>query len=377
MVRNTALICEFNPLHNGHRAILSHIKEKGDTVIAIMSGNFTQRSEAAVFDKYKRASAALASGADLVLELPFPWCCGSGEFFAGGAVSIASSLGIDTVTFGSESGDVSNVIRAADVIDSDAFAAELAKTDGAKTGAAVVYDKALSAFGISLGSNDKLGCEYVRAARRIGTDMEFNTFKRMELPHLYRSATELRRMLTDGEDVSDFIPAEALACYGSECDASNEYLALILYAYFRLFKPSSPVAFGSDGGALERLVNAAAASPSAKEFFSLAATKKFTDSRLRRTALYSLLGVSEEALRADPAFTVVLASNEKGRAFLSSVRRTRTVAVLTKPSDTSTLDEAALKQYELWTRADELYTLCLKNGVPSGEYLRKSPITKF
>ena len=82
MKRISAIICELNPLHEGHKHIFSAAKEKSDVLIAVMSGNFVQRGETAVYDKYKRARSVLSAGADLVLELPFPYSASSAEFFA-------------------------------------------------------------------------------------------------------------------------------------------------------------------------------------------------------------------------------------------------------------------------------------------------------
>ena len=87
------IICEFNPLHNGHEYLIKRSEELGATnVVCIMSGNFTQRGEFPITDKYSRAEMAIKGGADLVLELPFPWCGASAEYFASAAVSIAASF---------------------------------------------------------------------------------------------------------------------------------------------------------------------------------------------------------------------------------------------------------------------------------------------
>ena len=100
------IISEFNPLHNGHAYIIGKARELGaQSVTCVMSGNSTQRGELSVVNKYLRAEAALRGGADLVLELPYPWCSGSAESFAKAAISILSGV-CDTVIFGSECGDI-------------------------------------------------------------------------------------------------------------------------------------------------------------------------------------------------------------------------------------------------------------------------------
>ena len=118
------MICEFNPIHLGHKYILSKARESaGDDgcVIAVMSGNFCERCTPAVYDKYTRAHSAVLCGADIVLELPFPWCSSGVEDFALGGVYIAASLGADTLTFGSESGNAELIKTCADIKQSEEF----------------------------------------------------------------------------------------------------------------------------------------------------------------------------------------------------------------------------------------------------------------
>ena len=106
-MKTTAIICEYNPFHKGHKLQLDMVKSQGGLVVCIMSGSFVQRGTPAVFDKYARAEAAVREGADLVLELPFPYCCSAAEHFAFGGVGLANSLNsVDELLFGSECGDL-------------------------------------------------------------------------------------------------------------------------------------------------------------------------------------------------------------------------------------------------------------------------------
>jgi predicted nucleotidyltransferase len=106
-MKTTAVICEYNPFHRGHEYQINAIKNSGSYVVCIMSGGFVQRGGPALFDKFVRAEAAVRMGADLVVELPFPYCSSAAEFFAKGGVALADSLGlIDELCFGSESGDI-------------------------------------------------------------------------------------------------------------------------------------------------------------------------------------------------------------------------------------------------------------------------------
>lgn len=372
MARNTAIICEFNPLHNGHKAILSHAAEKGDTVIAIMSGNFTQRSECAVFDKYKRARLAVAMGADAVFELPFPWCSAGGEFFALGGVGVAAGLTLDSFIFGSETGNTDYVKRAAEILSTDEALTAIAGGEKGD-GVAVSADKFLETYGISLSSNDKLATEYMKAANKLNLSANFSAYKRMTVENLYKSATDIRKMIYSGEDFSSVVPEETLKLCGKVSDIREGALEEVIFNFFRICPSAPDNIFEASGGVSERLMKAAASAVSAGELFPLAATKKYTNSRLRRAALFTLLGVEKRDLTSPPPFTVLLAANEKGCKFLSEIKKTKKIEVLTKPSAYNLTNESEKRSYELWRRADELYSLCLRQGVKAGEYLRRSP----
>ncbi len=372
MAKDVALICEFNPLHNGHQAILEYAGSLGGRVIAVMSGNFTQRSIPASFDKYKRAEAALRCGADAVFELPFPWCSGGAEFFAAGAVAIAKGLALESFVFGSESGETSHVMKAVEVLESDEYSSALEEND-TSVGTAAAFDLALRKYGITLGSNDKLACEYVRAAGSLGMNADFHAYKRMTDEHSYRSATVLREMLSKGISAEAYIPEEAHGCLGYTADSDISVYEEIMFRHFRMMRNPEKGIFDAGGGVPERLIKAAGEASISSAFFKMAATKKYTYSRLRRAALYTFLGVTEADVRSTPQFTVLLAANKRGREFIASTKKSRGIGILTKPSDMSALPAEAGRQYELWSLADELYSLVLKNGVKKGEFLRRGP----
>ena len=106
------IVCEYNPFHNGHaRHITRALQEIGpdEGVVCVMSGDFVQRGEPAVYSKFARAEAACRGGADLVIELPLPWCLSSAEGFARGAVGLLGALGAEHLAFGSETGEVAEL----------------------------------------------------------------------------------------------------------------------------------------------------------------------------------------------------------------------------------------------------------------------------
>lgn len=380
MSAGSVIICEFNPLHKGHKYIIDCAgRLSNSTVIAVMSGNFTQRAESAVFDKYIRAEAAVKCGADLVLELPFPWCSAGAEFFAYGGVSIASSIMADMLVFGSESGNLDYIKEAARISESDAYS-EYVENMEPDAGAAVVHDMAMKNFGFDLGPNDKLAKEYIRNARLIGNEnLRYKAVKRVTVGNTsHKSAADIRKMIYDGclEDADKFIEEDAMQVYKLKENAlaDSDRLQEIEYLYFRFFSDDNyDNIFEASGGVGNRLSAAAKSIGNYSDFYISSATKKYTNSRLRRAALFSVMGVTKDMLLQRPLYTLVLAANERGREYLSSIRKKTDIAMINKPSDTSKLSYDALCQYKLASRADELYTLCRLDNVKADEFMRRGP----
>ncbi|MGL5963958.1 MAG: nucleotidyltransferase family protein, partial [Fusobacteriaceae bacterium] len=170
-MKAVGVVVEYNPFHNGHKYHLEKAKEatEADIVIAVMSGDFTQRGEVACIDRFKRAEMALLNGVDLIAELPIFYSSQSAEIFAKGAMNILSELGVDFVVFGSESGEIENIEKIAELEESDEFKSYLElymkKGDSYPTS----YSNALKDLGFnqSIKSNDILGIEYVKSEKSL------------------------------------------------------------------------------------------------------------------------------------------------------------------------------------------------------------------
>jgi len=212
-VNITGIICEYNPFHKGHAYQIAAAKEKSDApVVCVMSGNFVQRGDAAVFRKQVRAEAALMSGADLVLELPTPWAAGSVGHFACGAVHILASTGLPvTLCFGSESGDVAALERAAGILlsaDADALTGKyLEKGLSYAEAQQKAADELLGDESALLKTpNNLLGIEYLKAAKALNANITPLTVLRKGPAHNggeedgFASASLLRSMLFDDEE---------------------------------------------------------------------------------------------------------------------------------------------------------------------------------
>ena len=191
-----AIICEFNPLHTGHKRLIDYAKTLADKVVCIMSGNFTQRGLPACSDKYSRAKHAILAGADLVVELPTVFATASAENFAYGGVSIANKLGAECLVFGSECGNIEQLLKSIETMDD----CDTNKRIQQEVQKGVSYPKAVAlATGLELLSqpNNVLAIEYLRALKNSHSTITPITLKREDnynanQPQQYASSKALR-----------------------------------------------------------------------------------------------------------------------------------------------------------------------------------------
>lgn len=389
-VKSVGIICEYDPFHLGHERQIKIVRERDDSaaVVCLMSGNATQRGGFAVADKYTRAEAALSSGADAVLELPFPYSSGSAEFFAAASVCLLDALEIDELNFGSESGDIEELCRAAEILLDPSFEAEyVARLDkDSSCGTARAYAEtylAIAGRALTGGPNDILALNYIKAAMRSQSEIQLTTTKRVGsgfsetrlTENEFPSATAIRRALAekDFERAFSFMPKGSAQVYRRAAEqgvfpADASRLDAAILSFFRLCEPSELEGFAEAGGGVAaRLSSAARESVSIDEMLSRTATKRYTDARLRRAMLFCLLGVTPDDLRSTPSYTTLLAANRRGREFLSS-RRNCGIKIVTKPADAP-----ACRQRQLSEKLDSLFVQTLPKPLAADAFFRCSP----
>ena len=388
---NFGIICEFNPFHAGHKYLFDAARERGaKNIVCAMSGNAVQRGELAIFDKYIRAKGAIKSGADLVLELPFPWSSASAQYFAAAGVKALAPY-CDALIFGSECGDIDLLKKAAEYALTYKFIDELETRKMHGERAAEAYFSMLEKhLGTSLSSNDILGVEYIKAAKVCGANLEFYTVKRMgnayrdndihegEIP----SASAIRGALRGG-DVDELLRVKRYTdgsldeAILANCITDPALLERAVLMYFRLCEPSEISCYAeADGGVAERICSAARDGSDFESFWSAVRTKRYTDAKMCRAMLFSLARVKRELLEEYPEYLYLLAANENGRGLLSSVKKSgaeNMIPVVTKPAD-APRDSAQFKAEE---RLNAIFSLARKNASSVGDEYRKNAfITK-
>lgn len=394
-MKTIAIICEYNPFHRGHAAQIAVLRDRYPDcrIVCLMSGNFTQRGEPAILPLYDRAEMAIVCGADLVLELPQPWASGSAEYFAAGGVQIANRLGvIDMLAFGCETADMDLILHTAERLDSPAFAHALAADSAPGEGSAARIARVWRTLygddgGLLSQPNNLLAVQYCLALRRQNSSIRPLAMLRIgsgyretaltgELP----SATAVRQAILSGtapEELAAYLPPAAVSIIRRSMDAGRApvapaALAQAVLSYYRMADPDALAACASMRGGLNfRLCCAAHEAESWEAFQSLAATKVYTNSRIRRAVLHGMLGVKEADLTAAPSCTLLLAANANGRAILAEIRRKEGIPVVTKPADLCRF--ASPRELMLRRRADALYTLAMPKGRESGTFVRCTP----
>lgn len=402
-MRTAGIICEYNPFHSGHKRQIDILRSMGyDCIICVMSGNYTQRGELAIFDKYTRAEGAIYGGADLVVELPFPYSSFSAEGFANAGVHILASLGVDAISFGSECGDVSVLKQAANAITSPEFASVYNELQCGGMGSASAYFEAIRRLcgkDISLLSNDILGISYVAAIRKLNAKLDIIPIKREGAAYNdkelhsgeFPSASAIREKLKNSNDdiekvFSSHIPEISLKAL---VRAKNNGLGPVfavnvekeILSFFKLMTPAEIVSraamrscggehIAEDGcGILERVCRAAKDSNTINELLAASYNSKYTDARINRVILFSLLGVSDKLTHSLPEYTVLLGASECGRKFLSNVRKTSLINIVTKPADAP---ESSVQRM-IRESADIFYALAFPQNKAQDHFIKSHP----
>ena len=390
------ITAEYNPFHTGHAYQISALKAQlgpDTSVVAVMSGSWVQQGRPAVTDKWTRARMALNGGADLILELPTVWAAASAESFARGAVELLCRCGvIDTLCFGSETGELAPLLAAAECLDSPDYPEQLRKAleGGASFAAArqAAVEALIGPAGAALASpNNNLGVEYLRALRSLHSNIKPVTIRREGAAHNsldrtgegFRSATQLRQHLARGEweAVRPYVPAGNLDILQSAPLADPRLGERAVLACLRKMTAEDwaklPDA-GAGEGLPQRLERAGRQCRSLDDFFTLAKTRRYAMARLRRMALWAFLGLTAADVPAEPPSLRVLGFNARGRDVLKQMKTTAQLPILTKPAHARELDGPGRRLFELEAQCTDLYGLFLPQLPPPGQEWTRGPI---
>lgn len=371
-MKTMAVICEYNPFHNGHKYQLEeHKKELGvDAVICLMSGSFVQRGAPAIYDKWTRATDAIKNGADLVLELPVVYSAQSAQRFSQGAVNLLDCLGVvDFLSFGSECGDIEELTKCAELINSHKFHELLEQELKSGLSFPAARGKVLEKnypevdATLILSPNNILALEYINALKQIKSTIVPKTIKRNLQ---FASAATIREKMSSNEDVSELTPTQTRKPYNSAV-----FDSLVLYN----FRKESPIALQQICDMTEGLENkfkkASQTSTTCNELADAVKSKRYTRTRIDRIIVNSLLGTRDEDTKISPQYARVLAFNSIGQEILSRMKKTSSVPVITKVADANPTSSDFKLMLEKDILATDIYSVL--TGSEAGLDFKISP----
>lgn len=420
-MKTVGLITEYNPFHNGHLYHLEQSKEvtKSKYAVAVMSGNFLQRGEPALLDKWSRAQMAVDNGVDLVIELPTIYACQSAEYFSFGAISILDKLGIvNSISFGSESGDLEIIDFIANILveEPKAFVyslKELLKTGipfpDARTKALYEYidtEFHLKSFtkesikDILSNPNNILGVEYLKALKRLNSNITPFTINRIgshyndqKICGKISSATAIRKEISDSGSINGVKATLPNSSYEILNNFLHSYKSFNSMTNFNdiliyLLRTSSTKTLKEildiEEGLENRVIKCSSKYNNISEILDCIKTKRYTYTRLQRVLLHLLLGISGEAFLAlhkkGPQYIRVLGFNENGIKILNEAKKTSQIPIITKFSSYRKISNDFLRQMiELDKKATDIYYLGLDkyDGNKANLDFYKSPYVKL
>ena len=387
--KKVAVICEYNPFHEGHALLISRARElyPNCTVISIMSGNTVQRGDFALYDRYTRARAATACGSDLTLELPYPFSASSSKQFARAGVRIAMEAGADVLIFGTLADNTDSLFHAANIMKTEEFDRKLGKLATAHPSEAFIKLRAtlyrdLAGEELPTDGNSSLGIEYIMAAEEFSSRLQA---KPLHCHPIIRtgdvSATRCRSAIREFGEIPSDIPLEAKRIFfsspiGGGLEALGEQLLFFLRitAFYENYKHGD----NDSNGIRRAIINAATSAVDFPQFNASLPTTTYTRARLRRELMDMLLLPDipdTDALKNQkPQYTVLLDANEKGLSVLRQMKRYSSLPVITKPKDTARLSEEARKAYRIAERAESLFSLTFTPHRPPSELIPRFSI---
>ena len=333
-MRNTGIICEYNPLHLGHKKQLDrlHAEFPEDGIVCLMSGNFVQRGKPAIFDKLVRARAAVLSGADLVLELPVTAVLSSAEGFASTGVQIITNL-CHRLCFGAETADTQLLMQTAQALLSESFSCALRQHLDQGLSFPAARQSALSDLGIDgrllETPNNILAVEYCKAILRQNSSMAPFPITRQGSYHDAQadrenpSATAVRALMETGERWESFVPDGCNELFRNADIHTLQMGEKAMLARLRTMTDNEfeALPYGSEG-LWRKLMKNARSCTSLEEILTVTKSKRYTRTRLDRMVMCAFLGLSEQDLAAPAPYVRVLALNDRGREILKAARHT-------------------------------------------------------
>lgn len=388
------IIAEFNPFHNGHKYLIQEAKKKAnaDFVVVLMSGSFTQNGNIAIYDKFKRAKAAIENGVDLVIELPTFYSISSGEYFATGAIDLLNKLNIiDYVFFGSESGDINDIsdIAKIELINKEQIL-KLTKEEMKKgITYAKAHENALKSYLTPpqikelQKPNNILAIEYLKALKKTNSKIIPYTVKRkgnsisdtnIEKEENFTSATSIRQYIMLKKDLKileKYVPDDMYEIMLTQKPLLNDDIYnIIKFSILNNMKNIQNLQSinGITEGIENKIISALSISKSYDEFIHNIKSKRYTLSSIKRMILNILLNITKidfNKLYLNINYAHILSMSSNGKTLLSSLSNVSNINLLTKisPKVLNLLNETDKQSLDIDIFASNILSILLNENI--------------
>ncbi|CAI3363617.1 nucleotidyltransferase [Enterococcus cecorum] len=364
------VIVEYNPFHNGHRYHLeqARLQSQADVMICAMSGNFLQRGEAAIIDKWQRANSALQNGADIVLELPFEWAVQSADYFAQGGVNMLAAIGCEYLCFGTDSHEKIDYQQIGQFLHQRRQQLDqlFHQTADEKLSYAENMIRVFQALEMDIPFDHKqpnhiLGLSYAKANSQLPKPMELLAIERKNSGYhdegftseTIASATAIRRGIFCGEEITPYVPTSSLDHLEDQKVCLEDYFPYLKFRLLTMDLVSLKQIYQMEAGLAVRMKKCIASCESYESFVNQLKSKRYSQTRIQRLLLYCLLNVKETEIKKswqNPSLRV-LGFTEKGQKYLQQVKKSLAWPLIAR------VGQKQAEQLFLTIRADEVYQL--------------------
>lgn len=386
------IIAEYNPFHNGHMYHLKSAltKTDADYTVCVMSGNFIQRGEPALFNKFIRADMAINCGIDLIIELPVYYSVSTAEKFAYAGVKLLNECGANYISFGCETADVSQLISISNLLLNETYEYknELKKQLNLGLSYPDARSKVISKLlnissNITNQPNNILAIEYLKALTQINPIITPIPIERVDSNYYdtdsktnILSATGIREKLKHSEDIDIFMPQSTLSLMKDPVFL-KDFEQLILFSLRKLSLSELKALPDVTEGLENRILSAIISSSTLDELIDKIKTKRYPLTRIKRILISAMLGLSKEKLQlfdksGGPQYIRILGCNEKGKELLSLISKKSNLPIIT--SVNKFLSTATDLQKEMLHKdilATNIYTLITKDKTMNLDYTRR------
>ncbi len=403
MDKVTGIVAEFDPFHNGHKYLLEEIRREIDpeVTVAVISGNFTQRGEPALIDKWARAEMAVRQGIDLVVEMPFVFACNNAGYFAGAGVGILEALGADIIAFGSETGNVDSLkeyaSKRANITEEQYDEIRSLAKEG------LSYPKAVSTVlgdTEEPGPNDNLAAEYLRhmkkaepvAIKRIGAGHDslegitsidgYTSPEDRAEGDVIASATFIRQKMLAGEaldSIKHLVPPSTLDVLKRESEAygfcgPEMLFKQIVSRVAQVSEDELNSVYGAEEGLGSKLKDQFRYATAWDGLIWVLKSKRYTRTRIQRVLTHMLTGLTREMVHDARLYIRPLAFNKRGAAHIKSIKKSGILDLpMIENISTDLKEHPELKAtFDMEILATDLYNAALcRDLYTNSEYVKK------